>query len=59
MMLFEGVFHTGLINHRKWDTLNLNTISILRTDPFCIRIIDHILRIIGQSLDSHEKNENL
>ena len=29
MVLFIGIFHTGLRNHRKSDTSNLNTTSIL------------------------------
>ena len=55
MVLFVGIFHTGLMNHRKSDTSNLNTTSILHKGPCWIRILDHILQMIRHSLDSHEK----
>ena len=57
MVLFAGMFYTGLINHWKSDTFNLNITCILRTGPCWIRILDHIIRMIGHSLDSHDKTK--
>ena len=33
MVLFVGIFHPRLMNHRKSDTSNLNTTSILHKGP--------------------------